>query len=157
MNKKTTKINPDVFGETERYNALYEGRGYKIFGPMNHPLEAMGILVAENPDLIEAMAENRVKMKDLLKKWSTLSFLRILWSASNEKPKVMVDLPPEHYVCLADLGENGNTKGVVKTILDIERKRGIYTDDLEAGDFWVDPESHKLFLVALDKLKNKGE
>lgn len=157
MSKKTTKINPDVFKGIEERDALYEGRGYKIFGPLNHPLGAMGVLVAENSDLIDTMAENRVKMKDLLEKWNTLSFLKILLTVASKKPKAMVDLPPKHYIRLADLGENDDVKETVKTILDIEENRGIYTDDLEAGDFWVDPESHKLFLVALDKLKESGE
>lgn len=156
MAEKTTRINPEfIIGkgiDQESVDTFFEGDDYTILGPLDPQFEAIGVLLTNNRALIDELDSKRSQADGKLDSGS-LELLHIICLIQNGEPQALVDLPPDHYICLADLSEDKKTEELVEKLMTKEQNRGIYLDGLEARDFWVDPETKKLFLIALDKLK----
>lgn len=151
---KTTAINPEFVLESpdqKEHPLFYKGDRYQIVGPLRHPADAMGILLPKDLKIALDMIERRKKYKEVFQE-GCVDLMNILYVVQNQPVQAMVDMPPKNYVCMESLA-NGKDKALVREILRLEWKRGVYGSKPEAHDFWIDPESKQLFLVALEKLK----
>ncbi len=168
-------MNADILfskGDELTMSVLYEGDGYKIYGPLSELFVGGGILVAESQELIDDLRANRKEFAQILND-AGISIIDTMATPKDAKPpQMVVNLPPAGYVNLATLmgrriieRERVSEDGVEASPTDIvlspeqiferEKGRGVYTDDLSASDFWIDPSMNNLFFVALDKLKKQ--
>lgn len=151
---KTTTINPDfVLDSSNRkdYPLFYEGDHYQIMGPLRHPADSMGVLLPRDLKMALDMMERRKKYKEVFQEGS-VDLMNILYVVQNQPIQAMVEMPPANYVCLESLTK-AKEKSLTQEILRREWKRGVYAVKPEARDFWIDPATKRLFLVAVEKLK----
>ena len=157
-NNGTYKIASDVLagGDLDMKNTptLYEGTDYKIVGPLQEPFESIGVLIAKNKEKIDELITQRENF-DPVKYDKDLKILNFILSMKGDQPQALVDMPPSNFVCMDALQNDEKSKQIVEKILKMQEDRGIYFGKLEARDFWIDTDTHKLFFVALHKLKIK--
>ena len=146
---KTVRINPDFtkdnFNETP---LIYQGERYSVRGPVSVVLKTLGRLRVDDPDVISSIEKGRLELKKLLEKGFDLATMDLISRTSTDSNDFITTLPPEHFVHLTELPEDET-----RTLFEEEVKRGIYTDSIKPEDFWVNPNSHQFFLIALDKLR----
>ncbi len=151
--KRVTGINPDLLvPENPNAQPLYEGENFKIIGPLKAPVGVMGLLQAKSAEVMKQMHVKRREVSQALN-GNSLLLMRFVTSLGNEPPEAIVDLPPEHFMPMNVLATDEDSKRLVEEVMNREKERGIYTDDIKPSDFWMDPVTEKLFLFGLDKLK----
>ena len=141
-----------MIGEGEEISQplLYEGRGYKIYGPLSELIEGGGILVAESRELIDSLRANRQRLAAVINS-PGLRIIDIIATPENHNPpQMIVGMPPVGYVNLATIQGD-----VAENVLKNERLKGFYSEDISAKDFWVNHATNELFFVALDKVKGE--
>ena len=153
MKEPTIKFNPDLIPEQRDDSPVfYNGDDYQVRGPMERPLQSMGILWANSDEVLNRLESGRSRLKQILEEANDngINFMRVISSVSSNPPKLLVDLPPKNYVNLTELDSE-----VADKVYNKVKESAIYNDSLKPEDFWVDPETYGLFLMGLDKLSDE--
>lgn len=96
--KRITGINPDLLvPEDPDKQPFYEGENFKIIGPLKTPIGAMGLLQAENAELVNQMHVKRAEVSKALN-GNSLILMKFVTGSLKEPPEALVDLPPENFV-----------------------------------------------------------
>lgn len=155
--KKEQRLNPSILENAQKAGELdlfYKGEDFEIRGPM--PNIPLAVLQAKSREVLEEISATNEKVGIVLGiNNQELAILSILLSVKNNKSVAITTMPPSESVKLSEFGKDPQVKDLVSEILERERNRGIYTDDIQAEDFYIDPETKKLFFIALDKIELK--
>jgi hypothetical protein len=158
-NNSQARINPELLEmalKTDELEPFYESDNIEVRGPLPEPYESIGILSAKDPEIFGQISSTNKKVAETLRQNSdNLSVLSILKSLNGKSARALVTMPPKGFINLAELVKDEETENHINAIVEREKKRGIYKEKIEAKDFYIAPNSNRLFFVALDKLRNK--
>ncbi|MBN1495003.1 hypothetical protein JW911_04710 [Candidatus Peregrinibacteria bacterium] len=155
MSNDQFKINPElIVGQglnPETSPVLYSDDEYRILGPLDGPLNSLGVLLPGEKDNLKILSETRERAYRVIT--DDVELLSIILNTGNRIPQALVNIPLGNYVCLEKFAATKDAKKITGEILERERARGIYKNNIAIGDFWIEPATGKLFFVALHKLK----